>query len=79
MTNVPELAEIAASFKNYSSIIEFILEFDKSIKISKSSISHLRNRKIIFKQVPRTKETTAFVTFVKTKFPNFNEEFFFRK
>jgi hypothetical protein len=62
---------------SYSEIIEFIKEYDSKVKISKQSISNLKNRKNIFKSVPRTKESIKFVEYVKTKFKNFDEQSYF--
>lgn len=64
-------------FKEYNDLINFILEYKPKFKISKSSISHLKNRKLILKGVPRTKETELFVVYVKKKIPHFNENEFF--
>jgi hypothetical protein len=61
---------------SYSEIIDLIKEFDSKIKISKHSISKFKNRKIIFKPVPRTKETMKFVEYIKTKFKDFDERSF---
>jgi hypothetical protein len=66
-------------WQSYSEIIEFVREFDSKIKISKSSISHLKGRKMIFKNIPRTKETMEFIEYVKSKFPEFDEDSFFSR
>ena len=46
-----------SGFKEYKGIIELITDFDKSkkIKVTKSSISKLKGRKIIFRSVPQKK------------------------
>lgn len=61
-------------FNNYESIILFIKGFDltKSVKISKSSISQLKSRPVIFKPVPRTIENINFAEYIKGKFPYFD-------
>lgn len=64
-------------FSNYSAIIQFIHNFKPKFKISKSSISNLKSRKLIFKPTPRLKETISFVKYVKMKFPEFKDEIFF--
>lgn len=64
-------------FSNYSEIIQFIQNFKPKFKISKSSISNLKSRNLIFKPTPRLKETISFVKFVKIKFPEFKDEVFF--
>jgi len=63
-------------YLNYSEIIDFIKAFDDKAKVSKQSISNLKNRKMILKPVPRTKETVEFVEYIKTKFRNFDENDF---
>jgi len=74
----PIYSGIAESFKDYSSLIAFIKGFDTKFKISKQSISNMKNRKIIHKQVPRTNETISFVNYIKMKFPDFNESLFYK-
>ena len=74
----PIYSGIAERFKDYSSLIAFIKGFDTKFKISKQSISNMKNRKIIHKQVPRTDETITFVNYIKMKFPDFNESLFYK-
>jgi len=62
----------------YSEIVVFIKGFDSKAKISRQSISYLNNRKIIFKSVPRTKDTLKFVQYIKAKFKHFDDENFFQ-
>jgi hypothetical protein len=64
-------------FSNYAAIINFVKEFKPNYKISKSGISSLRNRKLIFRPTPRMKDTTSFVDYVKTKYPEFKANEFF--
>jgi hypothetical protein len=66
-------------WQSYSEIIDFVKGFDSKIKISRQSISNLKNRKSIFKTVPRTKETMEFIDYVKVKFPEFDENTFFAR
>ena len=72
----PQRFGLDNSLTNYSEIIVFIQGFKPKIKISKFSISRLKNRQIIFKPVPRTKETLKFVEYIKTKFKDFDENTF---
>jgi hypothetical protein len=67
-------------FKHVKDLIDFIYgnKSTKSIKISTSSISKLRNRKLFWKQVPRTVENLQFAGYVKLHYPNFNEDLFFK-
>jgi len=75
----PQKYNLNTEITSYSEIIEFVQGYDDKIKISKSSISHLKGRKMIFKTVPRTKETLKFVDYIKTRYKDFNEEEFFKK
>jgi len=72
-----EFVNMKTKFKNYNELVSFIKGFDIEIKITKQSISNLLNRKIIQKQIPRNEDTLAFITYVKTKFPEFNDKEFF--
>jgi len=74
----PKYPEIASILNNYSLIIDFIKLYDPKYKINKSSLSKLKLRQIVFKQVPKTKETVLFVDYVKQRFPNFDETNFFK-
>lgn len=69
-----------SEFKAYNDMVQYILEFDDSIKITKHSISKLVTRSnIVKKQVPLNKDTMSFVNYVKIKFPHFDEKLFFKK
>jgi hypothetical protein len=48
-------------FDNYNSIITFIHKYNPKFRISKPSLSKLKNSKMIIKPVPRTPETIEFV------------------
>lgn len=73
----PPLYNLKNEFTSYSEIVEFVQGYDDKIKLSKSSISHLKSRKMVFKTVPRTKVTMDFIDYVKIKFPEFDEVSFF--
>ena len=62
--------------KTYADIIDFIKGYKENKKITKQSISNLKNRKLIFKSVPRTPETLDFVEYVKKTFENFDVDSF---
>lgn len=72
----PQKYNLSAEVSSYSEIIDFVKGFDDKIKVSKDSISKLKNRKMIFKTVPRTKETLEFVKYVKEKYKTFDEKDF---
>jgi hypothetical protein len=73
----PQKYNLNTEINSYSELIEFVKGFDDKIKISKSSISRLKSRKMIFKTVPRTKETMKFIDYVKKKYTEFDEDSFF--
>lgn len=73
----PPLYNLKNEFTSYSELVEFVQGYDDKIKLSKSSISHLKGRKMVFKTVPRTKETMNFIDYVKIKIPEFDEVSFF--
>lgn len=68
-------------FKTYNDIIDFIRGYEKAerISLSKSSLSHLRNRKMIIKALDRTAEVEDFVVYLKSRLSHFNDEDFFKK
>jgi len=68
-------------FASYKSIIEFIRLYEPAneVKLSISSISHLKNRNAISRTVPRTPENEGFISFVKSKIPSFNDDLFFKE
>lgn len=63
-------------FKNYTELIEFLKGYSSRLKVSKSSISKLRNRRMVYRGVPRTPETLAFVAYVESKLDGFRREEF---
>jgi hypothetical protein len=60
-------------FDDYNSIIQFIKDYKPDFKISKTSLSNLKNRKMIIKPVPRTEDTIEFVKWLKIKYPKFED------
>jgi hypothetical protein len=68
-------------FKTYKSIIEFIQCYEpaKCVKLTPSSISHLKNRNCISRTVPRTKENEDFIKYIKSKIPSFDDSLFFKE
>lgn len=50
LSDNPQFSKMMGVFKNYNEIVNYIHAYDPSIKISKQSISNLRNRKIIQKK-----------------------------
>jgi len=65
-------------FKRVKDIIDFIYcdKQTRSIKITTQSISKLRNRKLCWRQVPKTVENLQLAGYIKMHFPNFREDLF---
>jgi len=55
----------------------FIKEYNPEIKISETSISLYKNRNVKLLKVQKTKETEAFMSYVKTKFKDFDVDSFY--
>lgn len=68
-------------FKRVKDLIAFIYGFTpaKELRLSFSSISNLKYRKIIFRPVPNTKENIAFSKYIKSKISYFEESLFLKK
>ncbi|HEY0580042.1 MAG TPA: hypothetical protein VGC75_04990 [Candidatus Nitrosocosmicus sp.] len=75
--SIPPKYNLVNDFKSYSEIIDFIKEYKINIRISKTSLSNLKNRRMVIKAVPRTKETERFTEYVKTRYKNFDDKTFF--
>ena len=77
--NYPDVIKMF-KYSSLQGVVNFINKYDDgNVKLTPHYIAVLKSRRIIFKQVPRTKETLAFVKYLKITFPNFNEDLFFRK
>lgn len=68
-------------FTSYKSIIDFVYNYEpaKEVKLSYSSMSHLKNRNSISRTVPRTPENEAFIAYVKDNIKDFNTDLFFKE
>lgn len=68
-------------FKYAKDLISFIYgaKPTKGVKISKHSISKIKNRKIIWKPVTPTIENIEFCDYIKHKLPYFNSDLFLQK
>ena len=67
------------NFKTYKDIITFVKDCGiTSMRLTTSSISHLKNRKIDIKLVDRTEEIETFVKNLKIKLPLFREDEFYK-
>jgi hypothetical protein len=59
-------------FDNYEAMIKFIKGYKPGFRISKSSISNLKNRPIIFKSIPLTEDVIKFRDYVRKFYPYFD-------
>ena len=50
----PNFEKIAEVLNSYDKIINFVKSYNPQSKISKQSISNLKNRKMVYKQIPRS-------------------------
>lgn len=67
---------------SYAEIKDYIDSYNpispnQTVKVTVESIRKLKNRKQVYKMVPRLEETLDFVKFVKVRFPSFDEDSFF--
>lgn len=67
-------------FRFAKDLINFIngIVSTKEIKLTVKSISNLKNRRLIWKQVPRTKETELITNAIKSHLPYFRDDLFFK-
>lgn len=79
LLHVPSKFNLQNDFHSYADIIAYLHSYDPSIKMTKSGISNLKNRKMIFRTVPRNNESLKFVEFVKLKYPDFDVDSFLSK
>lgn len=68
-------------FKTYQSIVDFIKEYNPKIIVTRDSLGSLNNRVKNLKCLPvnRSETSEAFISYVKEKFKDFDEESFFRQ
>ena len=68
------------SFYDYKEIITFVKNYNPSLRVSVSSLSNYknRNRKVKILKLQKTKETEAFLRYVKEKFKDFDEKAFYK-
>lgn len=66
--------------------MSFIYDFESTkgikftkVKISEQSISNLKNRRLIWRPVPRNDENLKFVEYIKERLPHFRVEEFLDK
>lgn len=69
-----------SDFQNYQEIVDFVRGYEpaRNVKLSKQSISKLRNRRMIIKNVPRVKDVEEFAEYVKSKIKHFDLDLFFK-
>jgi hypothetical protein len=71
---------VGNEFKFAKDILTFIngIKSTKALKLSVSSISKLKNRRLFMKPVPPTVENLRFCELVKRKFPHFRDDLFLK-
>lgn len=79
LLHTPPKFNLNNDFSSYADIITYLQEFDPTIKLTKSGISRLKNRKMIFRTVPRNVESLKFVDFIRLKYPDFDVDAFLEK
>lgn len=67
------------NFRDYTILMNFVLNFDENIKISPQSISNIKFRQLPFKPLIMTWEVERFISYIKLTFPNFKSEWLFVK
>lgn len=80
LSSEPCFGLLGHEFKFMKHLISFINGFEstKDLKISLTSISNLKHRRIIIKPVPQTKENKAFAQYVKSRLPHFDVSSFLK-
>jgi hypothetical protein len=66
------------AFCSYKDIIEFIKEYNPSIKFSANSLSLYKTRNVKMTKLNKTKESEALVRYVKGRFEDFDELSFYK-
>ncbi|KAI3392955.1 hypothetical protein diail_4942 [Diaporthe ilicicola] len=61
-------------FHEYRSLAQFVKSYEPNCRVTKQSVSNCKNRPVVFRVLPVTEETEAFVSLVKTAFPRFDPE-----
>jgi hypothetical protein len=61
--------------------MDFIYDYEpaREVKLSYSSMSHLKHRNAISRTVPRTHENEGFIAYVKENIVDFNTDLFFKE
>jgi hypothetical protein len=62
----------------YRDIEDYLKILKPSLKLKDNPVGSLKKRSIKVKSVPKSKESTEFVSYVRMKFKEFDEESFFR-
>lgn len=60
------------SFYTYKEIIAFVKEFNPKLRFNEKDLSNYKNRNVKVLKVQKSKETEAFVRYVKEKFDSFD-------
>jgi hypothetical protein len=64
-------------FETRAELVSYVKGYNPDLKISLESLSRYKNRSVKLGLVQKSKETRKFVDFVRTTFPNFDENSFY--
>ena len=78
LANPPKFNLHPSAFFDYNDIITFVKNYNPALKISKSSLSNLKRRNVKIMRLSKTKESDAFLNYVKLKFKDFDEKLFYK-
>ena len=79
LANPPKFNLQPSAFYDYNDIITFVKNYNPSLKISISSLSHFKHRNVKIMRLSKTKESDAFLNYVKLKFKDFDEKLFYKE
>ena len=78
LVSSPPLFNLPASvFETDKEIVEYVKSYKSSVKIGVERVSLYRHRGVKLGKIVRTKESEDFITFVRAKFPDFDQENFY--
>ena len=66
-------------FENYKDIIDYIHQYKPTYKLTPNILAQMKRKGVIKRPVLKNNETLDFVEYIKIKFPNFDEDLFFKK
>ena len=79
LANPPKFNLQPDAFLEYKDIIDFVKRYNPSLKISLSSLSNYKHRKVKILKLSKTKESEAFLSYVKLNLKDFDEKSFYNE